>query len=467
MKRREIAFGIALVLSLFAMMSCGDDGSEASASEPRDSGAGANKDADTDTATDTDTGADTDAETDAGKVADDDLREIRSELPHDTEPDISDEDFQAFVAGTNAFGFNLFTQLAGDGNLVFSPVSVATALGMTYAGARHNTAVEMAQTLHNDLADVPFHAAGNRLMILLDKRNVAPEGNKSLQLSLVNTIWAQDDYPVETSFLNTLSVNYDSGVKLLDFVTDPDGSRRIINDFVKGDTGGRIEDLIPEGVITTLTRVVLANALYFHGSWLQTFDERHTSDGPFETLDGRTVTVRMMRSNPFFPYAEGDGYQIIDVPYVGNALAMTIVLPEAGRFLEIRAALDNDWLTTARKDMSSTRETFLSLPKFNFAWGSRSLSEHLIRLGMVDAFDMRAADFTGITTSSRLYVTDVFHKAFIGVDESGTEAAAATAAIIGDTGMPSQSFDADRPFLFFIRDASGILLFAGQVTDPT
>ena len=176
----------------------------------------------------------------------------------------------------------------------------------------------------------------------------------------------------------------------------------------------------------------------------------------------------MMRMRETFNYAEGDDYQIIDLPYNGAYVSMTIVLPEAGRFEEIRARLGSTWVDDAGAAIAETNVD-LRLPKFSFTWGSESLKDPLISLGMVDPFTMGVADFTGINTQGLLFISDVIHKAFIGVDEFGTEAAAATAVIIADTGIPDDpvEFTVDRPFLLFIRDASGAILFTGQVVDPS
>jgi serpin B len=177
----------------------------------------------------------------------------------------------------------------------------------------------------------------------------------------------------------------------------------------------------------------------------------------------------MMVQSSSYAYAEGDGYQMLDLPYDGNELAMTVLLPEAGRFGEIRAALSSDWLEQARASLAST-SVDLTLPKFSFTWGTESLEEPLIALGMTDAFEAGVADFTGIHSVPELYVADVLHQAFIGVDESGTEAAAATAVILDRwSAGPGEAvaFTVDRPFLFFIHDSSGVILFTGQVTDPT
>jgi serpin B len=398
-------------------------------------------------------------------------QEARSELARDTNPDIAEADYQAFVSHTDDFGLDIFAQIAtGDANVVFSPVSVAVALGMTYAGARGNTAVQMAAAMHNDLSDEAFHAANNRLALELGSRNIAPheteEGEKSLRLHLVNATWAQEGYQMLQPFLDVLATSYDTGMKLLDFAGDPEGSRQIINEWVAYQTEDKIEDLIPPNGIHEITRLVLTNALYFYGSWNEVFNSDATSSGTFQTLSGGEVTTEMMHQSSGFPYAEGDGYQMVDLPYDGNELSMTIVLPEAGRFSEIRAAVSSEWLQQARALVAVT-SVELTLPKFSFTWGTESLEEPLKALGMTDAFE--AADFSGIDGSLGLYIDDVYHQAYIAVDESGTEAAAATAVVMDWSSTPSNPvpFVVDRPFIFFIRDSSGVLLFSGQVTDPT
>lgn len=440
--------GFFAVLSL-GPLACGDD------EEP------VNTENDSETSTDT--------ETDTRATSE----QVVSDVTRDTDPDIGEADYRAFVAHTNDFGFDIFNELiAEDTNVIFSGVSVATALGMTYAGARNNTAVEMAAAMHNDLPDELFHAAGNRLALDLASRNIAPhetyQGEMSLKLSLVNALFAQKNYTVEAPFLDTLALNYGSGVTLLDFFGDAEGSRLTINDWVADQTEDKIEDLLAPGTITADTKLVLTNALYFYGSWTRPFEDSNTADGTFTTLAGQTVTVPVMHQTESFPYAEGDGYQIIDLPYDGNQVSMTIVLPEAGRFEEIRALLSSAWLEEARASIAS-QNVRLRLPKFSFTWGSESLRSLLISLGMVEAFDPMAADFTGMNTDGLLFIFDVMHKAFIGVDEHGTEAAAATAVIMTDSSMPEEpvEFTVDRPFLLFVRDVTGALLFTGQVVDPS
>jgi serpin B len=216
---------------------------------------------------------------------------------------------------------------------------------------------------------------------------------------------------------------------------------------------------------------VLTNALYFYATWNQPFDPELTTDGAFTTLAGGSVTVPTMRDTGYLPYAEGANYQLVDLGYDGGALALTIVLPAAGSFGNLRAELNGDWFAQARSSISTEAEVALSLPKFDFTWGSASLRPALIARGMTDAFQYPVADFTGIEPTRELYISDVLHEAFIAIDEDGTEAAAATAVVIAAGSIPDPSpidFTVDRPFFFFITDtSSNLILFAGQVVDPT
>jgi serpin B len=264
-----------------------------------------------------------------------------------------------------------------------------------------------------------------------------------------------------------MSVRYDAGVKVLDLKGDPLGATRTINAWVAAKTRDKILDLIPEGAISPSTPLVLTNALYFYGSWKAKFSPSSTREGTFYAPRGE-VTAQMMNDLRSLRYGEGDGYQIIDLPYAGDHVAMTIVLPAAGRFSEIRSSLSESHFASMRSSMEPTGVR-LTLPKFRFTWGTSSLRDSLMAMGMVDAFDGGRADFSGIFGTRSLYIDDVLHQALIGIDESGTEAAAATAVVTRGTSVVAdpREFKADRPFLVFIRDDAGALLFAGQVVDPT
>jgi serpin B len=260
-------------------------------------------------------------------------------------------------------------------------------------------------------------------------------------------------------------------MNLADFVTAAEEARQAINAWVEEETEGRIVDLIPEGVITDLTRLVLVNAIWFKANWAEQFDPALTVDGTFTTLGGAEVTVPLMHGGGRLPYTSGDGYQAVRLPYAGDAASMLIVLPEAGGFEDFAARLDPATLEAIRQE-ESTHQVALTMPRFEFR-SEFALKPALEELGMVAAFTEPSlpggADLTGMTPRRELFVHEVVHQAFITVDEQGTEAAAATAVIIGlESAPPPATVTIDRPFLFLIEhESTGEILFIGQVTDPS
>jgi len=250
-------------------------------------------------------------------------------------------------------------------------------------------------------------------------------------------------------------------------VRAPEEARVTINEWVSEQTEGRIKDLIPPGAIDALTRLVLTNAIYFNAAWSRPFEEERTEDAPFYRLDGSQVTVPMMRQVESFGYATGEGYQAVELPYDGHELSMVILVPKEGEFETFEAALDVQRLEAILQDLRYT-QVALSMPKFEIE-SSFSLVDALAAMGMPVAFSDEA-DFSGMTGSRDLTISDVVHKAFVSVDEAGTEAAAATAVIMKLTSAPMEPVEMriDRPFLFAIRDLqTGALLFVGRVVDPS
>lgn len=399
---------------------------------------------------------------------------VRSAQSHDGNPTVADTDYQAVVAANNQLGFDLLQKIVpGEtGNVVYSATSAVHALSMTYLGAQGTTKTQMAAVLHDSFANGVYPTAINRLTIELASRNIAPHtttyGELSVTLKLVDDIWAQNDFTLAPSFLDDLAKYYDAGVHLVDFIQNSEAARTTINQWVADHTANRIQDLLPRASVDAATRLVLSNALYFKGSWAEPFDPHSTSNAAFNRLDASTVDVAMMHDGRSVSYGEGANYQLVDVPFDGGQLRMTLLLPAAGHFTEIRDQLSQQWWSQATAAMTSS-SVILTVPKFSFTWGSKSLANALKSLGMTDAFDEAAADFSGIEPSRQLYVGDVLQKAFIAVDESGAEAAAATAVTMRLSAAPlnEKTFAADRPFLCFIRDTSGEVLFAGQVLDPS
>jgi serpin B len=395
---------------------------------------------------------------------------MRSERERIIAPDVPADDTQILVTGNNTFAVELYQSLrAQDGNLFYSPFSISLALAMTYAGASGDTESQMANTLEFQLPQERLHPAFNALDQELAKRGEpTSKDDQPLQLDIANAIWAQQDYPFQQEFLDLIASNYGAGMRLADFVSQAESVRKEINAWVRDQTRGKIKDLIPQGMLDSLTRMVLVNAIYFKADWQEQFDPDSTTEAPFYTLDGSTVTVSMMSGeHSGIPYVDGDGYQAIELPYEGGTAAMDILLPDAGNFETFEASLDAQTLDEILLSMQPV-SVRLRMPKFTFT-REFNLSRQLASMGMGDAFDPDRADFSGMNGRRDLYISDVIHKAFVAVDEKGTEAAAATIVVMQFLSAPFFELELtiDRPFIFVIRDLpSGQILFMGRVMNP-
>ena len=393
---------------------------------------------------------------------------LKSDKERITSPDVSAADVALLVEGNSAFAFELYQALKGkEGNLFYSPHSISLALAMTYAGARGETAQQMADTLHFIL-EQELHPASNWLDAELARRGEGAKGKdgEGFRLNIVNAIWGQKDYEFLSAFLDVLAENYGAGLRILDFITETEKSRLTINDWVSDQTEGRIEDLIPPGAIGALTRLVLTNAIYFNAAWEYPFDEDMTADGTFYLLDGGQVIVPMMKQTESFGYTEGEGYQAVELLYDGGELSMVILLPEAGNFETFEEGLQAQQVGDIISGLQPT-EVALTMPQFEFD-SEFSLKDTLADMGMPIAFS-GGADFSRMTGNRDLSISDVVHKAFVAVDEAGTEAAAATAVIMELTAVPESPVEVtiDRPFIFLIRDIdTGAILFVGRVVNP-
>lgn len=392
----------------------------------------------------------------------------QSSLQRETNPNVDAARVGDLVRGNNAFALDLYRSLrSSDGNLILSPYSISLALAMTYAGARGETEAQMERVLRFGGQDV--HPAFNALDLELAQRSQsADKEHIPLQLNIANAVWAEQTHPFLQDFLDTVARNYGAGIRLADFIGQYETVRKEINRWVEDRTKDKIKDLLPPGVLNSDTRMVLVNAIYFKADWLTQFDPNDTHDAPFHLLDGSETQVKMMSGQlNGIPYVRGDGYQAVELPYAGQTAAMTIIIPDEGRFAEFESALDAAKLSEILSAMQPV-SIELGLPKFTFE-SQFSLPGHLAALGMPDAFDPNRADFSGMTGSRDLYISDVIHKAFVAVDEKGTEAAAATAVIMQLAMAPLSdiTLTIDRPFIFFIRDtASGQILFMGRVLNP-
>ncbi|AUX29958.1 MULTISPECIES: serpin family protein [Sorangium] len=395
---------------------------------------------------------------------------VASDKQRISTPDVPSEDKTALVSGNSAFALDLYQELRQEpGNVFYSPYSISTALAMTWAGAKGETETAMADTLRFDLGQDKLHPAFNWIDQELESRGQGAQGadGEGFRLNVVNALWGQIGYGFEAPFLDTLALNYGAGMRVVDFLGHKQEAADLINGWVSDQTEGKIEKLVPVDAITPETVLVLTNAIYFNAAWRTPFQPTATADGPFEKADGTEVTVPLMHASLEMPYAEGEGYQAVAMPYDGDELSMVFLLPAKGTLDAFEASLDAAKVDGIVGAMSEHLvET--TMPKFKFEY-ELSLKKTLEAMGMEIAFTFGVADFTGINANGQPYIQDVLHKAFVGVNEAGTEAAAATAVIVGDESAPQPaSLALVNPFLFLIRDnATGSILFVGRVADPS
>lgn len=369
------------------------------------------------------------------------------------------------AAAGNAFGLDLYTSLRTDGqNLFFSPASIAYALAMTSLGARGGTAAEMDGVLHLPADDAAVAAGFGALMA-----DMAKAGGP-VTINLANRLYGERTTPFAPDYLALLERHFGAALEQVDYRNDPEAARRLINTWVEDRTAQKIRDLLAPGSVNADTRLTLVNAVYFLGAWARPFPKEATADAPFHREQGGDVTVPFMHLTGRFGYLEQDGVQIVSLPYRGNTMEMVVILPAAGTPLPtIEAQLDADRLATWLTAPMPTKVA-ITLPRLHLET-SFDLAKALAALGMPTAFTHRA-DFSGMTTDGTpLLISRVVHKAYLDVDEEGTEAAAATAVMMEATSAmrPEQpkDFRADRPFILAIRHkASGAILFLGRVADP-
>jgi serpin B len=382
------------------------------------------------------------------------------------------------VEGNNRFALGLFAKLQSrKGNLFFSPYSISTALAMACAGARGQTESQMTEVLH-------FPVADNRTMDsapkpLLDRRQFAAEFGKIIKdlnergqegaytLNIANALWGQKGYGFLEAYLKLVE-NYDGQLNEVDFERAAEAARKTINAWVEKKTAGKIKNLISPGVLDSMTRLVLTNAIYFKGNWARQFEKKRTQDASFTLAEGQKVDVPMMNQKAEFGYMETDTFQALEMPYVDQELSMVILLPKKSDALdEFEKTLTPDnlsqWLAKIHK-----QEVIVFVPKFKMT-SQFSLASVLKSMGMTGAFSSDA-NFSGMDGKRDLFISAVIHKAYVDVNEEGTEAAAATGVVMRLTSIgpnPIPVFRADHPFLFLIRDnLTGSILFIGRVENP-
>jgi serpin B len=391
-------------------------------------------------------------------------------------PFMASAQIKSTVDANTAFALDLYQTLkAQPGNLFISPYSISTALAMTYAGARGQTATEMASVLHfnPDQTNLPASFAE-----LAARMNQVQHRN-DITLLTANSLWCQKDYQFKETYLNLVHQFYNAEAREVDFIHSAPAAAKEINTWVEQQTKGRIQNAVQPDQINDMTRLVLCNAIYFKGKWQYQFKMSDTAPADFHITTNETVTVPMMRQEGHFKLVrnQDDSVEMLELPYSGNDLSMIILLPEFRWHppgvenpglsdLEQKLNADNLRRWLAELDRHGARETLVKLPRFTTSQ-SLDLVEQLRSLGMKSAFDDQTANFSGMDGSNNLFISDVIHKAFVQVDESGTEAAATSVVILKTLSAP-ELFRADHPFIFLIREnGSGSILFMGRIVDPT
>ena len=387
--------------------------------------------------------------------------DAHDEIPVNVREDLCEK----VVAGNVAFAFDLYKAVCdSDENLVFSPHSLSTALAMVYAGAKGDTEIQMQETLHFDVLQKELHPVIKKLNLELnDSENLQSFG---FELRIANSVWAQQGYTFLPSFLTTLTNNYCDGIRAVDFIQAPgrELSRKQINQWTHQATSGRISELLPKGILTKDTRLALVNAVCFKGLWESPFKSYKTKERLFNPLVGDHYRVPTMEQRFEARIAMTPDYQAIEIPYWGKQAQMLVVVPAEGKFSQFEQSLTAESFDRIRQSLVE-RDCIFQLPKFQFE-SELKLVPTLKSMGMPLAFAQDNADFSGMDGTRKLFLRHVIHKAIVKVDERGTEAAAASAAIMENTSMPPM-IQVNRPFVYCIYDAQrSNLLFLGRVLDP-
>jgi len=373
----------------------------------------------------------------------------------------------SIVNANNQFALDFYSELTNKekGNIFFSPYSILTALAMTYEGARGKTAEEIQSVLRFSKDD---NARRSSIAAICNRLN---QQDAKYKLHTANALWVQKEYQLRSGFLEIIEKYFFGKATTVDFAGAVEEARQMINHWVENQTNGKIKDLFPQGSLSSLSRLVLTNAIYFKGTWVKQFDKEGTTKKEFRVKPGFSVQVPMMcrtDKKAWCNYTETKDLQLLEMLYEGQALSMLILLPRKDDLtsLEKMLALEN---LSRWKSMLRTERVNVFLPKFTF--NSRySMNEELKKRGLLSAFNPNAADFSGIDGTKNLFVDTVIHQAFVDVNEEGTEAAAATRVDLTTSagGFPKIWFLANHPFLFLIQErATGIILFIGRVVNPS
>lgn len=396
---------------------------------------------------------------------------LYSNLSRDLTPDVEKDDLAELVKGNNEFALNLFTFLAkGDNNVFFSPFSISQALAMTFAGAKNTTEFQMKDVLHFTLPQGKLHPAFNALDLELASRSV-PENEfydeSCFKLHVANSMWGSDASLFVTDYLDILSVNYGAGLQILDFAKSPERARLTINRWVSDNTGNKVIDILPQGSISPQTDLVLVNAIYFNAPWDMPFEKDSTFNDAFQLSNGNSVEASFMHQAGFFKHVKTRSYQAVEMQYDGNKMSMVIIKPRMEILGEFEETMSEELLNCILGLMDDEYIS-LNLPKFRYGSESISLKNVLSTMGMATCFAPKA-NFSGISETVNLKLEDIIHKAFISVDEAGTEATAVTVGIF-PTGPNTDPIECNfnSPFIIVIRDiVTGAILFSGRIVDPS
>lgn len=368
------------------------------------------------------------------------------------------DELSSFSENNNTFAFNMFRELDSDKNVVFSPFSIYTALSITSLGAGGATKDEFDKVLNNNLPVEQFHQSYKDV---IDSASVG-----SNKFNIANALWLDNGFQAEEDFLNTSSALFDTHIENLDFQNNPKDSADTINSWIEQNTNGLIKNLLSSSSINSNTRMILTNAIYFKGNWEKSFDPLEDSALNFYVTENHPVKTTFMQQDGVFFYYENQSEKLLQLDYKGNSLSLIIVLPEGNIDNFIKNLSDEEFRSTLRN--MKPEELNIKIPKFKFSFAS-DLAKQLSDLGMKSAFTTDA-DFSGISKSQNLYISDVIHKAYIDVNETGTEAAASTSIGFTTTAFhpkPAKNFIVDRPFIFAIMDnKTKTILFLGKILNP-
>lgn len=378
---------------------------------------------------------------------------------------------ESLSRANSAFALDLYRAISAenpDGNLFFSPLSVSAALSMVYLGARGTTADEMAKVLSfSSIPDVHTHFK------TLNSAINSPKASYILRLA--NRLYGEKTFSFSSEYVGSTLKLYQADMQAVDFIGASEESRKLINHWVEEKTEGKIKDILQSGTVTAMTRLALVNAIYFKGKWKNVFNTEHTKEMPFKINQNETKPVQMMYQTKKFLFNYVDEYrlQVLDLPYVEEELSMVVLLPQESedgsdplQKLERELTVDKLLEWTNQEKMDRWTDIIVHLPKFKLE-EQYSLKDILNKMGMSSLFQASAADLTGMSSKGGLFVSSVTHKAFVEVNEEGTEAAAATAVMVNFCMAREEHFMADHPFLFFIRhNPTKSILFFGKYRGP-